>query len=37
VKLSAADLHEIKEILDQIPVVGGRYDENSLKLIAAAF
>jgi len=37
VTLSAADLHEITQILDQIPVVGGRYDDNALKLIAQAF
>eukprot|EP01099_Mayorella_cantabrigiensis_P002995 TRINITY_DN2353_c0_g1_i1.p1 TRINITY_DN2353_c0_g1~~TRINITY_DN2353_c0_g1_i1.p1 ORF type:complete len:207 (-),score=57.93 TRINITY_DN2353_c0_g1_i1:64-684(-) len=37
VKLTASELNELKEILDQIPVVGGRYDERSLNLIAQAF
>jgi len=37
VKLTQEEKNELKTILDQIPVVGGRYDERHLQLIASAF
>jgi len=37
VKLSSSELHEIKTILDKIPVSGGRYDDEGMQLIHKAF